>query len=331
MNGGGVFGCTTGVVVGGAGSVFQQASFDHNFNDGVYVGYSTVLTNCTFHTNSRTTNNVWSNINANGTGITVAVIGCRAAPLDSGYGTNNPAYMVNNTGSGNTIWLFGNYNEGATFGTGWTNYSGANAPILKGTSDGISQGQFLGALGTGLVKNTTTTGVLSIGAAGTDYVAPGGALGTPSSGTLTNCTFPTLNQNTTGSAATLTTPRNINGVSFNGSANITIIPRINTTASSATPAINVDTTDQFNITALAAAITSMTSGLSGTPVDGQKLMIRIKDNGTARAITWGTSFVSSGVATLLATTVASKTHRVGLIYDSAMAKWTCVAVDAAGA
>jgi hypothetical protein len=32
----------------------------------------------------------------------------------------------------------------------------------------------------------------------------GGALGTPSSGTLTNCTFPTLNQNTTGSAATFT-------------------------------------------------------------------------------------------------------------------------------
>src|ERR1035441_10043767 len=32
----------------------------------------------------------------------------------------------------------------------------------------------------------------------------------------------TLNQNTTGSAATLTTPRNINGVSFNGSAPITV-------------------------------------------------------------------------------------------------------------
>ena len=30
------------------------------------------------------------------------------------------------------------------------------------------------------------------------------ALGTPTSGTLTNCTFPTLNQNTTGSAATVT-------------------------------------------------------------------------------------------------------------------------------
>jgi hypothetical protein len=36
------------------------------------------------------------------------------------------------------------------------------------------------------------------------YVTVGGALGTPSSGTLTNCTFPTLNQNTTGTAGGLT-------------------------------------------------------------------------------------------------------------------------------
>jgi len=37
----------------------------------------------------------------------------------------------------------------------------------------------------------------------------GGDLGTPSAGVLTNCTFPTLNQNTSGSAATLTTGRDI--------------------------------------------------------------------------------------------------------------------------
>lgn len=47
-------------------------------------------------------------------------------------------------------------------------------------------------------------------------------IGTPSAGTLTNCSFPTLNQNTTGSAATLTTARTIAGQSFDGSANITI-------------------------------------------------------------------------------------------------------------
>ena len=108
------------------------------------------------------------------------------------------------------------------------------------------------------------------------------------------------------------------------------VPRVNSTTSSATPAINTDTTDLFKITALAAAITSMTSSLTGTPNDGQKLMIRIKDNGTARAITWGSSFASSGIATLLATTVVGKTHHVGLIYDGTAATWVCIAVDATG-
>ena len=39
---------------------------------------------------------------------------------------------------------------------------------------------------TGLVKGNGTS--FSAAVAGTDYVAPSGALGTPSSGTLTNCT-----------------------------------------------------------------------------------------------------------------------------------------------
>lgn len=63
-------------------------------------------------------------------------------------------------------------------------------------------GVALSGLATGILKNTTTTGVPSIAIA---------------------ADFPTLNQNTTGSAATLTTSRNIQGVAFNGSANIDII------------------------------------------------------------------------------------------------------------
>jgi hypothetical protein len=48
-------------------------------------------------------------------------------------------------------------------------------------------GKFLQvATTTGMVK--ASSGVISAATAGTDYVLPGGALGTPSSGTLTNCT-----------------------------------------------------------------------------------------------------------------------------------------------
>jgi hypothetical protein len=98
----------------------------------------------------------------------------------------------------------------------------------------------------------------------------------------------------------------------------------NTVVSHATPSINTDTTDIFTITALAAAITSMTTNLTGTPKNGQKLIIRIKDDGTARAITWGASFVNRG-GILPTTTVLGKYHYVGLIYNSTASVWDCVA------
>ena len=75
--------------------------------------------------------------------------------------------------------------------------------------------------GTG-VTSSTGTGSVVLSDSPT-LVSP--ALGTPASGNLANCTFPTLNQSTTGNAATATilqTARTINGTSFDGSANITI-------------------------------------------------------------------------------------------------------------
>jgi hypothetical protein len=104
-----------------------------------------------------------------------------------------------------------------------------------------------------------------------------------------------------------------------------VTSRVTTIVSSATPTINTDNCDAVDITALAAAITSMTTNLSGTPTNFQKLIIRIKDNGTARAITWGASFDSRG-ATLPTTTVLGKITTVGLIYNTTTSIWGCVAV-----
>jgi hypothetical protein len=47
---------------------------------------------------------------------------------------------------------------------------------------------------------------------------------------------------------------------------------------SATPTINTDVTDVAHITGLAQAITSFTTNLSGTPVEGDMLRIDITDN-----------------------------------------------------
>ena len=103
-----------------------------------------------------------------------------------------------------------------------------------------------------------------------------------------------------------------------------ITQRITTIVSNATPTINTDNCDAVTITALATAITSMTTNLSGTPTNFQKLIFRILDNGTGRAITWGAKFQAMGVA-LPTTTTLSKVLTVGFIYDTVDSKWGCVA------
>lgn len=117
----------------------------------------------------------------------------------------------------------------------------------------------------------------------------------------------------------------VSETSTNTLQNKRITKRRGSTASSATPTINTDLYDRFDITALATAITSMTTNLSGTPVAGDSLLMRLKDNGTARAITWGASFASRG-ATLPTTTVLGKYMYVGFLWNDVENTWDCVAV-----
>ena len=85
---------------------------------------------------------------------------------------------------------------------------------------------------TGNAANVTGTVAVANGGTGVtsatqNYVfagpASGSAAGAPSFRPLTSADFPTLNQNTTGSAASLTTARSIYGNSFNGTANLSSI------------------------------------------------------------------------------------------------------------
>lgn len=112
--------------------------------------------------------------------------------------------------------------------------------------------------------------------------------------------------------------------STNTLTNKRVDPRVGTTTSSATPTINTDNYDMYTLTAQAVDITSFTTNLSGTPVNGQKLIIRITGT-AARAITWGSSFAASTVA-LPTTTVTTAMLTVGFIYDTVSAKWVCSAV-----
>lgn len=105
-----------------------------------------------------------------------------------------------------------------------------------------------------------------------------------------------------------------------------INPRLVTAASYTTDtgtSLNIANCDQFEVTAQAGALKFNNPG--GTPLGGQKLIIRIKDDGTARALTYDTQFRAMG-NDLPSTTVLSKTLYMGFIYNATDTKWDLVAV-----
>ena len=99
--------------------------------------------------------------------------------------------------------------------------------------------------------------------------------------------------------------------------------RVTSVTSIATLTIDSSTTDQSIITAQAEGLTI--GAPTGAPVEGRKLVLRITDNGTNRALTWNAIFQEIGV-TLPTTTTANKTIYVGLIYNATATKWDVVAI-----
>lgn len=104
-------------------------------------------------------------------------------------------------------------------------------------------------------------------------------------------------------------------------AKVAKAPALQSVTSSATVTPNADEDDVVVITAQAAGLTL--ANPSGTPAQGQALIIRIKDNGTSRSITYGSQYRAIGVTLPTATTV-SKTIYLGCIYNATDTKWDVV-------
>ena len=172
------------------------------------------------------------------------------------------------------------------------------------------------------ISTITNSGTVTI-PSGTDTL-----VSRTSTDTLTNKTLTAPVISTISNTGTITLPTStdtlLGRATTDTLTNKRISNRITTITSSATPTVNTDNCDCVTITALAAAITSMTTNLTGTPTNFQKLIYRIKDDWTARAITWGASFEAKGVA-LPTTTVISKVLTVWFIYDTVTSKRWCVA------
>lgn len=100
-------------------------------------------------------------------------------------------------------------------------------------------------------------------------------------------------------------------------------PRVKLIASASTITPDASNTDILAITALAQSTTIALP--TGTPANGQGLMIRIKDNGTARSISWNSVYRPIGF-TLPTATAASKTDYIGMRYNSQDNRWDVVGV-----
>ena len=141
-----------------------------------------VGTNITGTATAFTASNVTTNANLTGDVTSVGNSTSIAAGVIVNADINASAGIVDTKLA--TISTAGKVSNSATTAT---NANTASAIVARDASGNFTAGTITAAL----------TGTAS------GNLVSGGALGTPSSGTLTNCTFPTLNQNTSGTAAGL--------------------------------------------------------------------------------------------------------------------------------
>jgi hypothetical protein len=101
-----------------------------------------------------------------------------------------------------------------------------------------------------------------------------------------------------------------------------VTPRIQSVSGPASPlAVDAALYDNIFLNSISGPLTiSAPTGATS----GQRLLFRLLDNGTARALTWDAAYRVVGV-TLPTTTTASKTIYVGCIYNAFLSVWDVVA------
>jgi hypothetical protein len=302
----------------------------HTHTANVHMGNTTV--------NTQQSNAIIVINNSNVATLNASSIGFGNATVNSVYGlatvTINGATIANSTGANNA------FNLGGVAAASYVNTSGAytisgihthTANVHMGNTTVNTQQ----SNATILISNSTTTTTVGltdirlgnstvntfINASGLTTAAnvlinaTGELVISPGAGIFANGSLGTAGQvlSSNGTSVYWTT------VATGGVRSVSI-----TTASTITP--TSDTADQYNVTALASSPATIAAP-SGSPTNGQKLVIRLKDNGTGRTLSWTTTsggYRAIGV-TLPNTTVANKTTYVGCIYNATDLFWDVVA------
>lgn len=93
-----------------------------------------------------------------------------------------------------------------------------------------------------------------------------------------------------------------------------VIPQSTASGGTITPTAQI-----YDVTALAVPATIAVPSFS--TANGMSLILRIKDNGTARALTFASGYSNVSGLDTPTTTVANKLLTIGAIYNSATSKW----------
>lgn len=210
------------------------------------------------------------------------------------------------------------------FNLNQTRQHASNTAITSQDDILLSSGTHTFVTAGGVITNANFLSITGPASGGTNSTLTNSSAINIASKALTNVTNGYgLNVSAPTGAGTKNLAINATGASELGTVqNTRINTRITTITSSATPTPAGDTTDQFTVTALATGATF--AAPTGTPVDGQKLTIRIKDNATAQTLAWNAIYRAGTDVPLPTTTVLSKTMYAGFIYNAADTKWDLV-------
>ena len=264
---------------------YTSGSFDGSGNVTGAGTLATVNTNVGSFTYASLTVNGKGLITAASNGTAPVTSVTGTAPVVSSGGATPAISMAAATASVN----------GYLTSTDWSTFNGKGSGTV--TSVAATVPSFLSVAGSPI----TTTGTLAITLSGTALPIANGGTGAT---TLAGASIATYS-----GTETLTNKR--------------IDPRVTSAASASSLTPDISVSDVYAYTALAAGLTI--NAPNGTPLDGDKLIFRLLDNGTGRALTWNATYTVIGV-TLPTTTTANKTTYVGCIYNANNTRWDVIAV-----
>jgi hypothetical protein len=236
----------------------------------------------------------WTTFNSKGSGTVTSVaaltLGTTGTDLGStvANGTTTPVITLNVPTASAT-------NRGALSSADWTTFNNKGSGTV--TSVAATVPSFLSVTGSPI----TTSGTLAITLSGTALPIANGGTGAT---TLAGASIATYS-----GTETLTNKR--------------IDPRVTSAASASSLTPDISASDVYAYTALAAGLTI--NAPTGTPLDGDKLIFRLLDNGTSQTLTWNGTYTVIGVTLPTATTI-SKTTYVGCIYNANNTRWDVIAV-----